>query len=83
MDGGLDLAPPTTASETTPGLAGPEEDGGSLIPWLAALVLALAAAGAGFWYLRRREELVPVPIVEPPLARPLPAHHSAILDLRF
>lgn len=75
MDGGLDLAPPPSVADAAPGLAGPEEDGGSLIPWLAALVLALAAAGAGFWYLRRREELVPVPIVEPPLARrePRPA----------
>lgn len=78
----FDFTPPPAATTVpttmTPGdLGATPEGGGSLVPWLAALIAALAAAGAGYWFLRRREELVPVPVVEPPLARREPRPEPA------
>ncbi|WP_374409225.1 hypothetical protein [Pelagerythrobacter sp.] len=64
----FDFTPSVTDSTPATAIA-PSEEGGSLVPWLAALVVLLVAGGAGFWLLRRREELAPVPVVEPPLAR--------------
>ena len=64
-----DFTPPSAPAVPAGSSAAAPEEGGSLVPWLAALVAALAAAGAGYWFLRRREELAPVPVVEPPLAR--------------
>jgi hypothetical protein len=73
----FDSTPPAaTTVPAAPAAASPDESG-ALVPWLAALVAALAAAGAGYWFLRRREELTPVPVVEPPLARREPKPGAA------
>lgn len=66
-----EFAPSVPPAVSTPDAAAAEapESDGSLVPWLAALVAALALAGGAFWYFRRREELAPAPVIEPPLAR--------------
>jgi len=60
---------PPAASVPSTIAAEPAESGSSIMIWLAALIAALGLAGGAFWYLRRREALAPVPVIEPPLAR--------------
>ncbi|MGV2495543.1 LPXTG cell wall anchor domain-containing protein [Pelagerythrobacter aerophilus] len=60
---------PPTASVPPATIAEPPESGSSMMIWLAALIAALGLAGGAFWYLRRREALAPVPVIEPPLVR--------------
>lgn len=77
-DSAFDFSPPPTATPPAEQSATPTESGGSVLPWLAALAGLLAAAGAGFWFLRRKEHSAPVPVIEPPLARrqPVPEPES-------
>ncbi len=60
---------PPAASVPPAATAQPPESGSSIMIWLAALIAALGIAGGAFWYLRRREALAPVPVIEPPLVR--------------
>ena len=60
---------PPAASVPAATTVQPPESGSSIMIWLAALIAALGIAGGAFWYLRRREALAPVPVVEPPLVR--------------
>lgn len=60
---------PPAASVPATTTAQPPESGSSIMIWLAALIAALGIAGGAFWYLRRREALAPVPVIEPPLVR--------------
>jgi hypothetical protein len=81
-DEAASIAAPASGIQSPPilppaneGQASLQADGGlGALGWFAALLAVLVAVGAGAWHFRRRQAAVPVPAIEPPLARaPSPA----------
>ncbi|MFD1106828.1 hypothetical protein [Sphingobium olei] len=86
----LQPTPPPATNAVEPAQSSPtpvpvtQDEGGSALPWIVGIVLAVAALAAGFLFIRRRKAALPTepavaaePQPAPPQPRPAPAAKPA------